>query len=274
MAGQKTCVFISAASGADSPPRWPEEVSADYLVRELIEPAVAQFPQIDLVLGYDPSDGWTGYSPLEDLVAADLIIADITVPDPEIMLQIGITHGGNKPLILLVSEDAIVPTTLHGIRFLSYKHAPDIHDSLVAEIAEIIANEARQSHGGVATSVEDLAIRIEAIATGISDLRINSLAEYVQQLNQIGQEVRAVEGDSPQPETSRLTARVLHILLQIDQVLGSSKLAKLVLSGALAGLVTGGGLGSAAVFTLSLAVWDGPAAFKAAIEAWSKQSKA
>jgi hypothetical protein len=63
-----------------------------------------------------------------------------------------------------------------------------------------------------------------------------------------------------------LVDKALKILGSLDQIIGSSRLGKLIISGALAGMVTGGGLPAAIVFGLSLAVWEGPDAFKNALK--------
>ncbi|HMG80693.1 MAG TPA: hypothetical protein VK591_18560, partial [Xanthobacteraceae bacterium] len=104
------------------------------------------------------------------------------------------------------------------------------------------------------------------IAKAIADLRINSISEYVEQLQAVGHELRRQPETAPEEQLPEATKAILRILSQIDHVIGSSRLGKLVLAGAIAGLATGGGLAAAAVFTLSLAIWDGPAAFKAAID--------
>jgi hypothetical protein len=92
----------------------------------------------------------------------------------------------------------------------------------------------------------------------------------------LSRELQAHEEESEsvvKDDISELTNQVLYVLSQVDHLIGSSKLGKLVLAGAIAGLATGGGLAAAAVFTLSIAVWDGPAAFKAAVEAYTKQKQ-
>lgn len=53
---------------------------------------------------------------------SDVVIADITRLNPNVMFELGIAHGLGKPLILLLNEDADVdlPTDLVGYQYLTY----------------------------------------------------------------------------------------------------------------------------------------------------------
>jgi hypothetical protein len=53
---------------------------------------------------------------------SDVVIADITRLNPNVMFELGIAHGLGKPLILLLNEDADVdlPTDLAGYQYLTY----------------------------------------------------------------------------------------------------------------------------------------------------------
>ncbi|MCB1774762.1 MAG: hypothetical protein KDI88_14195 [Gammaproteobacteria bacterium] len=54
--------------------------------------------------------------------ASDIVVADITRKNPNVIFELGIAHGLGKPLILLLSENADTdfPTNLAGYQLLTY----------------------------------------------------------------------------------------------------------------------------------------------------------
>lgn len=56
---------------------------------------------------------------------AELVIADISDPSPNVYYEVGYTVGTHKPILLLVKEGTEVPTDLKGLETISYKDDRD-----------------------------------------------------------------------------------------------------------------------------------------------------
>ncbi len=59
---------------------------------------------------------------LQRIRASDVVIADITLKNPNVMFELGIAHTVGKPLILLVNEriESDIPSDLLGYQYLTY----------------------------------------------------------------------------------------------------------------------------------------------------------
>jgi hypothetical protein len=113
----------------------------------------------------------------------------------------------------------------------------------------------------------ELANRVDAIAAGIADLRINSLSEYIEGLREISRELRHVDSrnTSDLAAVRGLATKALALLSRLFDALGSKQGSQIIIAGAVAGIVGLGGWPTVSAYSLTLAVWQGPAAFKAAL---------
>jgi hypothetical protein len=270
MADKKVCFVI----GPLGEPRPMARQHSFRLFNEIILP-VFQHSFLDWSVQQAASDGSDLIigSIVNQVLNADLVIADVSFSDANTFYELGMRHMAMTPVIHMLEDNQTAPfdVALYRAIIFSFNTAADIEkaqNDLNAWL-EIIEREiaGRQTPPPSSTKTPaNLAARVDEIAKAIADLRINSISEYVDQLQAVGRELRRQTETSPEERLPEATKAILRILSQIDHVIGSSRLGKLVLAGAIAGLATGGGLAAAAVFTLSLAIWDGPAAFKAAIE--------
>jgi hypothetical protein len=270
MADRKICFVIGPGENLDAQGR----EKADWLRGNVIEPAIAAFPEYELSFG----NGYGGGTNDPDLIQrADLVVADLTGNQPITLYEIGQRDAAGGDAISLTIGRMIYPT-MPSVR---RQHVECSYPDGALEAREILISrikmlkdwpDTRESlvEGSSNTrpfSTQVMATRIAEIADAIDHLRVNSTASYVDELRKISEQLRVPKSEPVSPhDASALTSKILYILAQIDEVVGSSNLGKLAISGAIAALVTGGGLASAAVFTLSLAVWDGPAAFRVAVE--------
>lgn len=61
---------------------------------------------------------------------SDLIVADLTDSNPNVYYELGLAHGLNKPVILLIQEIKEIPFDLRSYRVISYTtHFSDINDA-------------------------------------------------------------------------------------------------------------------------------------------------
>jgi|tagenome__1003787_1003787.scaffolds.fasta_scaffold20887904_2 hypothetical protein len=246
---------------------------------------MADFPEYEIQRSDDPlylsEGGLEGYQreiieEIDRIRNADIVIADIKGNNPKVAYQIGVRHSADRPTLHITSDPTSLPEVFRYRQFFSYfvfKDATSTRRMLksIIERADYFASELCGARRPTFFS-DSLSDRIITIADGISELRINSIAPYVDQLRKISEELR----DQSHADGSKddLVDQILKILSSIDEMIGSSRLGKLVVSGALAALVTGGGLAAAAVFSLSIAAWEGPKYFRAALDKYLSEKKA
>ena len=250
-----------------------EEGVREWFCRDLIEGAFADHPEYELLYDFDYRARYPVNSYIVDfLTTADLVIADISEENDTTMYMVGFREAlGAGPIVFLAAGE--VRDRLRRLvqnKFIEYdpiKPVGPYRNELSLEIAA--ARETFTPRFGRPASpksqAKQLAKKVNEVAEAISELRINSAAEYVEQLHAISEELGQYKSAISNDELHDITKRIISVLAQIDSVVASSRLGKLIVSGAIAALVTKSGLGAAAVFSLSIAVWEGPSFFKSAV---------
>ena len=245
---------------------------------ELVSQAFADHPEYEVFYDFEYRVRYPMNSQIMDfLKTADLVIADITKENDITMYLVGIREMlGTGPIIFLASDDVRDRVRrLIQNEFIEYdplKPVGPYRNDLSLAIGAVPQSFKPRYEESVKpkTQARQLAKRVGEIADAIAELRINSVAEHVEQLRSISEELRQQQGVSTE-ELHAVTKRTISVLAEIDAAISSSKLAKLIVSGALAALVTSGGIGAAAVFSLSMAVWQGPGFFKQAVSKFRGQ---
>jgi hypothetical protein len=93
---KKLCFVIGPIGDADSDPRIP----ADWLLEGIIEPVMAEFPGFTVKRAdQDPRPGLIDAQMIDDLLNAELVIADLSFLNPNAFYEIGIRHMAQKPII-------------------------------------------------------------------------------------------------------------------------------------------------------------------------------
>jgi nucleoside 2-deoxyribosyltransferase len=270
MADKKICFVIGplGATGSDTRNR------ADWLYKEVIEAALADFPDYELQRAGDfLAAGRIDDQIVNAICTADIVVADLTNNNPNVLFEVGVRQATGKPMILFASHRRELPFQLRDTRYIQYLYPTDKNvirnflSNLLSDIIDSTRDDLAPQSATQQARRQELARRVDSIASALADLRLNSLAAYVEELREVARDLNTQQTnqqDTLMP-AENLTDKVLLILAKIDQAIGSTRIGKLVISGALAGLVTGGGVSAAAVFGLSLAVWEGPDFFKDAI---------
>src|SRR5258708_6314842 len=110
----RVCRFVSNRGVGDSP-------SYAGVYETLILPAMAHFPGFSTHLyEYDIEPGSISDEFLEDILAADLVVADLTELSPSGYFQLGVRHSSGRPLVFIADQQYV--TSLHPIdfRFVRY----------------------------------------------------------------------------------------------------------------------------------------------------------
>lgn len=77
---------------------------------------------------------------VEGIANASLIVADLTSLNPNVMYELGIAHGMNKPTIMLTQSIAELPFDLRSYRAKSYTTLHWDAEALKGHLAELAAN--------------------------------------------------------------------------------------------------------------------------------------
>lgn len=126
----KMCLFISTFGEAGS----LERKHAEAVVRTIIRPAL-------LPLGYTVIRGDRLTTPgavntriVRELRAADLVVADLTGLNPNVMFEIGVRQAWNLPLVLIAQSNTTIPSGVQGIQVVLYKKPGTLSQSAAARI--------------------------------------------------------------------------------------------------------------------------------------------
>jgi hypothetical protein len=96
MPDKKLCFVIGPVGDPESDPR----IHADWLLEGIIEPVMIEFPDFTVKRAdQDPRPGLIDAQMINDLLNADLVIADLSFLNPNAFYEIGIRHMAQKPII-------------------------------------------------------------------------------------------------------------------------------------------------------------------------------
>jgi hypothetical protein len=94
--GKKLCFVVGPIGDEGSEFR----IHADWLLEEIIKPVLANFPDFDVKrTDNDARPGLIDVQMINDLLNAELVIADLSSLNPNAFYEIGIRHMAQKPII-------------------------------------------------------------------------------------------------------------------------------------------------------------------------------
>jgi hypothetical protein len=283
MADKRICCYISQGEEGDSPPG----TAAKVVYETLIVPAMERFPDFETVhFGYTHEPGSISLRILDEVLEADLVIADLTELSPSGYYQLGVRHTAQMLLVLIQDIDYVIAVAgidFHIVRYRSPSTASDTEtidqlSSAIGDALELKPQGSGQAHVPMkATQRErriELASRIEETAEIIRVLRVNSAADAVSELLAIAEELKIADDDQTPSALKEAGKKALQVLIRIADQLASVRGSRIAISGALALILGGSGWPAVTAFGVGLAFWEGKEAFLKAVDAiWRKQSK-
>ncbi|MEM8795521.1 MAG: hypothetical protein AAGE61_08140 [Pseudomonadota bacterium] len=114
-----------------------------------------------------------------------------------------------------------------------------------------------------------LSVKISSISDSIRGLRINTTSEIVEELDEIAEELLGEIGN--ETRIAELSDKILLVFGRVFDALDSQDGAKILVAGAVAGLVGLGGWTAVTVYTLTMAAWQGKQAFIEAVKAMGRK---
>jgi hypothetical protein len=262
---KKLCLVLGPISATKTEQR----ASSGWLRRDVIEPVMAEnFPEYEFrrMTEFDNQE-----ANMADVLNADLVIADLSTTNPNTLFELGLRHSTLLPTVHMASEEeteiAYFDLTLfHIIKFTPRKDPEATRRALKNAIDQALADNP-SSPARPRSDRRELVQRLEIVTTAIANLRINSLSEHIDELREISEELKHHSDSENEPTSVRdIALRALPILTHLFDALGSKQGAQVIIAGAVTGILGAGGMSSATIFALTLAVWQGKDAFVAALD--------
>ena len=99
-------------------------IHADWLLEGIIEPVIAGFSDFQVKRAdHDPRPGLIDAQMINDLLNADLVIADLSFSNPNAFYEIGIRHMAQKPIIHMQLKEEKPPFDLSLYRAVKFSRA-------------------------------------------------------------------------------------------------------------------------------------------------------
>jgi hypothetical protein len=113
----KLCFVVSPIGAEDS----EERIHADWLLDLIIKPVMADFPDYRVKRAdEDPRPGLIDAQMINDLLNAELVIADLSLLNPNVFYEIGIRHMAQKPIIHMQLVSGTTPFDLSLYRAIKF----------------------------------------------------------------------------------------------------------------------------------------------------------
>ena len=114
---EKYCFVVSVIGKKDS----DERKHADRLLKYIISPAVgvAGFTKVQRADHFDET-GMITLQIVEAILNADMVIADLTYPNPNVYYELAIRHFTGKPLIQMMTHGTILPFDVAQVRTVEF----------------------------------------------------------------------------------------------------------------------------------------------------------
>jgi predicted nucleotide-binding protein len=113
---KQTCLFIAPLGEAASETR----IRYEWLIQGIVQPAVDQCGYALIRPDEFSEAGLISSHIIQKLVDADVVIADISASNPNVMYELGIRHSTQKPVIQLANRLDRIPFDLAHFRIIRY----------------------------------------------------------------------------------------------------------------------------------------------------------
>lgn len=130
----KECFIITpiGATGSDT------RRETDGLVASVLTPVLSQFDLEPIPAHKISETGSITRQIIKRLIESDLVIANLTDLNPNVMYEVGIRHCARKPLIVLAKEGTILPFDLSDERTIFFRNDMSGSEELKQQLSEII----------------------------------------------------------------------------------------------------------------------------------------
>ncbi|WP_342724629.1 hypothetical protein AAFG07_37445 [Bradyrhizobium sp. B097] len=281
----KRCLYISTFGPGNAPTHSAAEAAYNALVAPVFR---IDFPEFEVIRFHSESvHGSISEELLNDVLTADLVIADLTELTSNGFYELGVRHSTGLPTVLLAQVGHPLAFDHKDFRFVTYlnKGTDDeveqrTREALIEAINSALqATQLTPASGLPANRIStretrhELATRIQESADALQSLRINSAAEIVASLHKIAADLETIEDEKTPSAIQEAGEKVLKVLSRIADQLSTVKGSRIVIAGVISLVLGGAGYSAFTIYGLTLAFWQGPEMFSKAIDALAKRKR-
>lgn len=114
---EKRLCFVVSPIGS---PGSPERKRSNGYLREVIEPVAGKAGYRVERADHDKAPGIVTEAIVNKLVLADLVIADLHGPNPNVMYEVALRHATGKPIVQMISDGEALPFDIGGMNTILY----------------------------------------------------------------------------------------------------------------------------------------------------------
>jgi hypothetical protein len=133
----KRCFVISPIGSRDSDTRIRADDVRDFVITPAVEPLGYKVQRADIF----PEPGMIMQQVVEAIIDADLVIADLTDLNANVLYELAIRHETGKPVIMIAEESTKVPFDISQSRTIFFDHNQlrSVHTCIEAIRAQALA---------------------------------------------------------------------------------------------------------------------------------------
>ena len=199
----KICFVISVIGDEGS----PERKHADELLNFIIKPVAEELGYTVERADHDSRPGMIPHQIIEKILRSDLVIADLSFPNPNVYYEIGIRHCTGKRFVHVALFDKPLPFDIAQVRGAKFGLGLTEAEAGKAELRKAIAASAGDTEP-VSNPVTQTQVAVLAKSSGDATERM--LGTIVESLKALSSKVDRleVEGSSDRWGTSRSTPKL------------------------------------------------------------------
>ena len=212
-AAKKVCFFVTPIGHANSPERKRADSIQKYILNEVLAGKYKVVRADEL-----PQPGSITHQVIKMLHHADLVVADLTGVNPNVVYELAIRHAFNKISIHLIDEADKIPFDLKDERTVAF-NLSDVAsiDDCKQQLAKIIREINRRTF-----EYSSPIFRVLGVAAATDEERETFLETMADQINSIATDVSSIETDLTMADLSEITElkkEVYDIKLDIRKIL-------------------------------------------------------
>jgi len=170
--------FISPIGSDQTEIRHKANQALRHLVRKALEPLDIKVERAD----EDANPGLITPRMISSIMAADLVVIDLTGHNPNVFYEMAIAHGYRRPCVHIITEGQQVPFDVKDMRTLEYSlEDPDKLDTAVSKLRSY--GKAAMDDGTTTTPLS--AAEKFDVVRGSTDPTVEALAEIATQLDRM-----------------------------------------------------------------------------------------
>jgi len=199
MRSKKICFFVSPIGQSNSPERKRADNIKKYILNEALAAKFKVVRADEL-----PQPGSITHQVIKLLYAADLVVADLTGLNPNVVYELAIRNSFNKLSIHLIDQASQIPFDLKDERTIVVDLTdPDSVDDCKKELAKIIKETSRK-----AFKYSSPIFRVLGVAAATAEEKEDFLETMADQINAIATDVSSIETDISMLDVDDIEKRI------------------------------------------------------------------